>query len=291
MPAITTAFDKKGNIDHKFCARHAVWQVDAGCTGIVAPGSLGEGNTLSMDEKVALWTTFVNAVGGRVPVVAAIAALSTAEAVALAKAAEKAGCAGLMVLPPYVYKSDWREMKAHVVAVMKATKLSCMLYNNPIAYGTDFKPEHIAELAREVKNFHSVKESSADVRRIMAIKELCGSRLVLAMGVDDAIVEGIGVGVTCWVAGLVNALPKESVDLYNYAVAGDLARALPLYQWFLPLLRLDTVTKFVQLIKLCQQEVGMGNERVRAPRLVLEGAERDQALATIRGALATKPAA
>ncbi len=289
MPAITTAFDKKGGIDHKFCARHANWQVDAGCTGIVSPGSLGEGNALSLEEKVALWTTLVQAVGDRVPVVAAIAALSTAEAVTLAKAAQTAGCTGLMVLPPYVYKSDWREMKAHVVAVMKATKLSCMLYNNPIAYGTDFKPEQIAELALEVKNFHAVKESSADVRRIMAIRELSGSRLTLAMGVDDAIVEGVGVGVTCWVAGLVNAFPKESVDLFNLAREGNLEMALPLYQWFLPLLRMDTVTKFVQLIKLCQQEVGMGVERVRAPRLVLDGAEREQALATIRHALANKP--
>jgi 4-hydroxy-tetrahydrodipicolinate synthase len=289
MPAQTTAFDKKGSIDHKFVARHAVWMVDAGCTGIIAPGSLGEGNTLTFAEKGALWRTLVGAVGKRVPVVAAIAALSTDEAVSLAKEAADAGCQGLMVLPPYVYKGDWPEMKAHVATVMRATKLSCMLYNNPIAYGTDFKPEHIAELAREVKNFHSVKESSADVRRIMAIKELVGSRLTMCMGVDDAIVEGMSVGVEGWVAGLVNALPKESVDLYNFVRNGEMQKALRLYNWFLPLLRLDTVGKFVQLIKLCQQEVGMGNERVRAPRLALAGTERNQALAIIRHALANKP--
>jgi 1-pyrroline-4-hydroxy-2-carboxylate deaminase len=289
MPAITTAFDRKGEIDHKFVAKHASWMVDAGCTGIVAPGSLGEGNTLSGDEKAALWSTLVKAVGGRVPVVAAIAALSTQDAVKLAKTAESVGCRGLMVLPPYVYKGDWPEMKAHVMHTVKATKLSCMLYNNPVAYGTDFLPGQIAELTREARNLHAVKESSTDVRRIMAIREVIEGRLTLCMGVDDAIVEGVNVGVTGWVAGLVNALPKESVDLFNHALRGEHAQAAKLYKWFLPLLRLDTVGKFVQLIKLCQQEVGMGNERVRLPRLVLSGAERDAALGVIRHALANRP--
>ncbi len=290
MPAITTAFDRKGEIDHKFVAKHAAWMVDAGCTGVVAPGSLGEGNTLSGTEKVALWKTLVGAVGHRVPVVAAIAALSTQDAVALAKTAEAAGCKGLMVLPPYVYKGDWPEMKAHVMHTFKATKLSCMLYNNPVAYGTDFLPVQVAELCREARNLHAIKESSTDVRRIMALRELIEGRLTWCMGVDDAIVEGIGVGVTGWVAGLVNALPKESVDLYNHAIAGEDAQAQKLYKWFLPLLRLDTVGKFVQLIKLCQQEVGMGNERVRLPRLPITGAEREQVLGLIRHSLANKPA-
>ena len=288
MPATTTAFDENLNIDHAFVAKHARWLVDNGCTAIIAPGSLGEGATLSFDEKIALWFTLLDAVGDRVPVVAAIAALSTAEAIALAKRAAEVGCKGLMVLPPYVYKSEWREMKAHVAAVLRATSLSCMLYNNPVAYGTDFLPDQIRELAGEHENLAAVKESSTDVRRITWIKALLGERLDISVGVDDAIVEGIAAGAVGWVAGLVDALPKESVALFDYALKGEYEKARALYEWFLPLLRLDTVPKFVQLIKLVQAEVGMGSTRVRPPRLELVGEELEEAKRVIRHALDTR---
>src|SRR6476660_189856 len=284
MPATTTAFDEELNVDHVFVGKHAQWLIDHGCTGIVTPGSLGESATLSFDEKLAIWKTVIGAVGERGPVVAAIASLSTAEAVQLAERAADVGCSGLMVLPPYVYRSDWREMKAHIEAVLRATKLSCMLYNNPVAYGTDFLPEQIKELSLEHENLEAVKESSTDVRRVTWIKELVGDRLAIAVGVDDAIVEGVAMGAVAWIAGLVNALPRESVDLFNYAMNGDHERAIRLYNWFLPLLRMDTVPKFVQLIKLVQEEVGMGNVRVRPPRLELIGDELEDALRVIRHA-------
>jgi 4-hydroxy-tetrahydrodipicolinate synthase len=291
MPAITTCFDESLKIDHQFVAAHCRWLIESGCTGIVTPGSLGEGATLSVEEKAALWETCVGAAGDRAPVVAAISALGTAEAVALAKEAQRQGCKGLMVLPPYVYRGDWREMKAYVSAVISATPLSCMLYNNPVAYGTDFLPQHIEELAADHENLQAVKESSTDVRRVTAIRALIGERLALFVGVDDAVVEAVAVGATGWIAGLVNALPKESVELFNYAARGEYEKAFTLYRWFLPLLRMDTGPKFVQLIKLVQQEVRMGNARVRPPRLELAGAELEEALATIREALGNRPAA
>ncbi len=289
MPAITTCFDEHLNIDHEFTGRHVNWLVENGCTGIVTNGSLGEGGTLSMDEKIALWKTVAGAVGDRVPVVAAIASMTTAEACAQAAEAESAGCSGLMVLPPYVYRGDWHETKYHVSEIVKATPLSCMLYNNPIAYGTDFLPEQITELADELPNLHAVKESSTDVRRVTAIKALCGDRLAIFVGVDDAIVEGIDAGATGWIAGLVSAFPKESVDLFKYAMNGETERAFELYKWFLPLLRLDTVPKFVQLIKLVQEKVGWGSARVRPPRLELTGVELEETLAIIEHAFATRP--
>lgn len=290
MPAITTCFDEELDIDLEFTAKHVKWLVDNGCTGIVCNGSLGEGAALSLDEKIALWETCVEAVGDRVPVVAAIAAYSTADAVDQACAAHEFGCVGLMVLPPYVYRGDWREMKFHIGEIFKATPLSCMLYNNPIAYGTDFLPEQIAELAGEFENFHAVKESSADVRRVTAIRALTGDRLKIFVGVDDAIVEGIDAGATGWIAGLVSAFPKESVDLFNYALNGETEKAFELYRWFLPLLRLDTVPKFVQLIKLVQEKIGMGSARVRPPRLELTGTELSETVALIDEALRTRPA-
>lgn len=273
MPAITTAFNKNLSIDYDFVSDHCRWLVKNGCTGIVSPGSLGEGATLTFEEKSRLWKVVSKAVGNSVQVIAAISSLTTTEAVKLAEQAGDDGCAGLMVLPPYVYAGDWREMKAHVSAVFNATDLPCILYNNPIAYGTDFLPEQIQELTREHKNLHAVKESSADVRRITAIRTLVGDRLALFVGVDDTIVEGIKAGAVGWIAGLANALPKESVALFSCAMRGEEAKAFEMYKWFLPLLRMDTLPKFVQLIKLVQQEVGMGNTRVRPPRMELAGEE------------------
>jgi 4-hydroxy-tetrahydrodipicolinate synthase len=273
MPAMTTAFDKDLRVDHAFVARHAQWLIENGCMGIICLGSLGEATTLRFEEKVGILKTVVAALGGAAPVVAAISALSTAEAVDLAKAAQDHGCAGLMILPPYVYKGDWRENKAHVAAILNATPLPGMLYNNPVAYGVDYLPEQIAELAAEFENLAAVKESSTDVRRVTAIRALIGDRLSLCVGVDDAIVEGIAAGAVGWVAGLVNAFPRESVDLFNLARAGMAQEAFELYRWFLPLLRMDTVPKFVQLIKQVQQEAGVGSARVRAPRLEVVGDE------------------
>jgi dihydrodipicolinate synthase/N-acetylneuraminate lyase len=289
IPAMTTQFKADYSVDHAAIAKHAQWLIKNGCTGVVALGSLGESATLRFDEKVAILKTLVEALDGKVPVVAGIASLSTLEAVDLAKAAEAVGCSGLMVLPPYVYTSDWREMKSHLQPVIRATKLSCMLYNNPVSYKTDFLPHQIAELAKEHSNLHAVKESSADVRRVTALKTLCGNRLTLFVGVDDLIVEGVAAGATGWIAGLVNAFPKESVALYNYAMKGETKKAAELYKWFLPLLRMDTVVKFVQLIKLVQQEVGWGHERVRAPRCVMAGTERKEALETLKIALKNRP--
>ncbi|PYV78642.1 MAG: dihydrodipicolinate synthase family protein [Acidobacteria bacterium] len=229
--------------------------------------------------------TCVSAASGRASVVASISALSTSEAVVLAKAAADQGCDALMVLPPYVYQGDWREMKTHVKAVFRATPLACMLYNNPVAYGTDFLPEHIQELAAECENFESVKESSTDARRVSAIRALLGDRLEICVGVDDAIIEGIGVGAKGWIAGLANALPRESVELFNYAINCEHEKAFELYRWFLPLLRMDTVPEFVQLIKLVQAEVGIGNPRVRPPRLELVGNKLEQTRKIIRETL------
>ncbi|MGA1368122.1 MAG: dihydrodipicolinate synthase family protein [Blastocatellia bacterium] len=290
MPAMTTPFGPTGEIDHDFARRHAQWMVEAGCTGIIAPGSLGEGNTLRLDERAALWETLVAALAERAPVIAAISALSTDEAVAMAQLAATRGCQGLMVLPPYVYRGDWPEMRAHVGAVFAATSLPCMLYNNPVAYGTDFTPEQIAELAEAYPTLAAVKESSTDLRRLTGIRALLGERLALLVGVDDAIVEGIAAGAVGWVAGLVNAFPHESVALFEAARRGAMAEAFALYRWFLPLLRMDTVPKFVQLIKLAQQEVGWGSEAVRPPRLPLTCSEREQTLAEIRAALRNRPA-
>jgi 4-hydroxy-tetrahydrodipicolinate synthase len=289
MPAVTTPFDADLNVDHAFLERHTRWLLDNGCSGLIMLGSLGEGATLEPGEKIAILKTAVQASAGKTPVVAAISALSTAHAMQLAEEAEAVGCSGLMVLPPYVYSTDWREMKQHIVAILNATKLPCMLYNNPVSYTTDFLPQHIQELAAEHPNLAAIKESSADVRRIAAIRALLDDRLALFVGVDDIIFEAVNAGATGWVAGLVNAFPAESVELFNLAIAGKKEEAFALYRWFLPLLRMDTVPKLVQLIKWAQEQLGVGSARVRPPRLEVVGAELEEAKAVLATALARRP--
>ena len=281
IPAITTPFRPDGAVDIDFLKQHARWMIDNGCTGIVALGSLGEAATMRTDEKKLILSACVDAVGSKAPVIAGISALSTAKAVELAEMAAAQGCEGLMILPPYVYAGDWREMKTHVGAVLRATPLSCMLYNNPIAYGVDFLPAQVCELLEEHYNLHAIKESSADVRRVTTLKAITNGKLRILVGVDDLILESVGAGADGWIAGLVNAMPIESVALFNHAVRNEWDQAWSLYRWFLPLLRMDTVPKFVQLIKLVQEAVGMGDRRVRPPRLELNEAETREALAIV----------
>lgn len=289
MPAITTPFNQDFSIDHEFVRRHVSWLIDHGCTGIVPLGSLGEGNTLRFDEKTAIVDSCLEALGGRAPVMPGISALSTAEAVELAQRCAAAGCKALMVLPPYVHNGKMRETIGHFAAIFEATDLPCMLYNNPIAYGTDVTPEIMAELAGRFPNMKAIKESSGDIRRVTAVKALLGERLAVFAGLDDMPFEAAWSGADGWIAGLVNALPAESVHLFSLARQGRRDEAFELYRWFLPLLRMDTVPEFVQLIKLVQVEVGMGSETVRPPRRNLPPGDREEALRLIRECLASRP--
>jgi 4-hydroxy-tetrahydrodipicolinate synthase len=291
MPATLTQFNADLTIDHGLMAEHGKWLVEHGCTAIVCHGSLGEGATLSFAEKLALQKTYVAALPDT-PIIPGVASLSTQEAVDIAKAAKDNGCRGLMVLPPYLYASDWREMKAHMSAVIRATDLPCIIYNNPVAYKTDFTPAHIKELADEFSNVESVKESSTDARRVAGIRELCGDRLAIGVGVDDCALEGAAMGAKFWITGVGGAFPQHNVKLWNLATSGKIEEALAIYHWMLPMLRMDTVVKFVQLIKLQQNLASggkLGNNLVRAPRLELAGAELAEATAVIKLALATAP--
>jgi 1-pyrroline-4-hydroxy-2-carboxylate deaminase len=289
FPAIATPFKADLSVDYETFAAQARWLVECGCNGIVALGSLGEAPALTRDEKLELLKRARQSLDRKAPVIAGISAFSTAEAVWLAKEAHGAGVNGLMVLPPLVYRGDWRETQAHLSAIFEATPLSAMLYNNPVAYGTDILPEQIIELRAQHQNFHAVKESSGDIRRITSLKHLAGESLEIFVGMDDVVVESVAAGATGWIAGLVNAFPEESVRLFKLAQGGPSAELDSLYAWFLPLLRLDTVPKFVQLIKQVQEECGGPSARVRPPRLELVGDEREQVAVLTRKSLASCP--
>ena len=293
MPAITNPYHDDLTIDHQRLARQVIRMADAGCTAIVTLGSLGEGGALALDEKIAIWETCEAALEGRIPVVSAVSAVSTSQGIEIARAAEAAGCQGLMVLPAYAYAGPWSEMKAHFAAIFEATSLSCMLYNNPIAYRVDVRPEQLAELASSHTNLHATKESSGDIRRFREIRAHLDDRLAVFVGIDDMAVEAADAGADGWIAGLVNALPEESIRLWNLALEarsnGDRAELEALYRWFLPLLRLDAVPEFVHLVNLVQAEFDMGDELVRQPRRPLQGPVRERALEVIAEAKRTRP--
>ena len=287
-PAVTTQFHDDQSVDIEGTVDHCEALIDAGCHGIVMLGTLGEGTSLNRAEKLALLEGVHSTCGDRVPVLACVAEYTTAEACGMAEAAAELGLDGLMVLPAMVYKSDSRETLAHFRAVARATNLPVMVYNNPVSYGVDITPEMFGELADE-DTLVAIKESSDDVRRVTDIINVVGDRFTIFCGVDDLALEAILMGAEGWVAGLVNAFPAETVRIWDLARAGRLEEAREIYRWFAPMLHLDVDVKLVQYIKLAVQEVGLGRETVRAPRLEIQGSERERVLEIIRAGIANRP--
>jgi len=289
FPAVTTKFRDDDSLDFEAMAQHLEFQLDAGVHGIIILGSLGENSTLNMDEKIDMVRFFVEKIDGRVPLVACIAESGTREALFLLDKATAAGADGFMVLPPMRYASDRRETLEYFRVIGTASTLPIMLYNNPIAYGTDLLPADFAGLS-DIASFEAIKESAADTRRFPEIRRLCGDRYALFCGVDDLAFECFGLGAVGWVAGLVVAFPHETVRLYELMNEGLWQEARQLYEWFLPLLHLDIGDKFIQQIKMVEELNGTGSARVRAPRLELAGAEANHVRAVFDQAMESRPA-
>ena len=289
IPALMTEMKEDGALDHAATARHIESCIAAGCEGFVMLGTLGENSSLSVDEKQTVVRAAVEATGGKVPIIAGVAEYTSDLASATAARMEKAGAAGLMVLPCMVYEQDAREAIAHFRSVARSTALPIMIYNNRVSYKVDLSPENFADLASE-ENIVAVKESSHDSRRMTDMINRLGDRYRLYCGVDDLVLENLLFGGVGWVSGLANGFPREAVALYKLAAAGKVREALEIYRWFMPLLHLDVHVKLVQYIKLCNQMTGEGAEWVRPPRLTLIGDERARVEAVVRKALETRPA-
>lgn len=289
FPAITTHMHKDGSLDLDATARHTEVLIKSGISGLVYLGSLGENQTLTADEKRLVMKEMVGVVNGRIPVVSGVAESATAEACRYVKDCEKLGVDGYMVMPAMNYKTpDPEESMGHLRTVAKATGLPIMIYNNPISYGNDITPEMFAKLA-DVKNFTSLKESSGNTRRITDLRNTVGDRYSIFTGVDDLALESAVLGIDGWVAGTGIAFPEENQACWELMQAGEWKKALEIYRWFTPLLHLDVNIKFVQYIKLCVQECGLGAEWVRAPRTILKGAERKAVLKVIHDGIANRP--
>lgn len=288
-PALTTQFHPDESIDLAATAAHLERMIASGIHGVILLGSVGENTALTYEEKMHVLRELKPVVNGRIPLLSGVAETTTAQAARYAADCEKIGIDGLMVLPAMIYKADGREAMSHFRSVARASSLPIMIYNNPPAYYVDLTAQHFAELADQ-PTLVAIKESSGDPRRLTDIINTVGDRYLLFSGVDDLVLESILLGAQGWVSGLVNAFPNENRALWDLATAGEWAKAVELYRWYTPLLHLDTHVKLVQYIKLAMVETQMGSETTRAPRLSIEGAERESVLKIIRQAISTRPA-
>lgn len=288
FPALLTPFNEHDELDLNIYEINLKAQVDAGVSGIIIGGSLGEASTITLAEKETLVKFSVNYLAGKLPVIMNIAEGSTKEAVRQAKLAKEWGASGLMLLPPMRYKSDDRETVTFFKAVATSMDLPVMIYNNPVDYKIEVTLDMFAELA-EVPNINALKESTRDVTNVTRLKNRFNDRFAILCGVDTLTVEELALGADGLVAGLVDAFPKETVVMYNLVKAGKLEEAIKIYRWFMPLLELDIHPKLVQYIKLAATQTGIGSEYVRAPRLPLEGAERERILKIIKHGIENRP--
>ena len=288
FPAITTKFHADESIDADGTARHIDFQIRNGIHGLVTCGSLGEASTLTLEEKLKVAQIALEAADGRIPVLANVSETSTREALRYIDGANKLGVAGYMVMPSVIYVADAREAMANVRAMAQAAQRPLMVYNNPVAYRVDLKPEHMLELA-DCEWIAAIKESTGDIRRITDLRNTVGDRYQLFLGVDDLAYEGLALGCDGLLAGVGCAFPRETVALYELMKAGNFAEALPLYQWMTPMLHLDVSNKLVQNLKLIDVLVGVGTEHMRRPRLPLVGEERAFVTRIVQKALASRP--
>jgi 4-hydroxy-tetrahydrodipicolinate synthase len=289
FPALLTPFTKDDRLDLSMFEKNLQAQLQAGVHGIIIGGSLGEASTLTELEKEAMVRSALAICATKIPVVVNIAESVTQEAIRQAQMAQSWGADGLMLLPPMRYRSDDRETIHYFRSVATATDLSVMIYNNPVDYKIDFRPE-LFDALLDCPTVTALKESSRDVTNLTRMLNRFGDRFKILCGVDTLALEELLLGAHGWVAGLVDAFPRETVAIWNYVQAGQYDKARALYRWFMPLLELDIHPKLVQYIKLAAQEQGIGSEFVRPPRLCLVGEERDRVLSLIRASVASRPA-
>ncbi len=288
MPALTTKFTGEDQLDLAMFEKNVKAQMEAGVHGIILGGTLGEASTLEQHEKETLIKTALSIVEGTIPVIINIAEQSTKGAIAVAQHAEQVGAQGLMLLPPMRYKATDYETVAYFKAIANSTSLPIMIYNNPVDYKIEVTLDMMEELL-ECENIQAIKESTRDITNVIRLQNRFGDRLKVFTGVDTLGLESLVIGAAGWVAGLVCAYPAETVAIYELVKAGRIEEALQIYRWFMPLLELDISPQLVQNIKLAEVATGIGTENVRAPRLPLQGAERERVLKVIETAMASRP--
>lgn len=288
FPAVTTQFNEDLSVDLKGTQKVIDALINDGVHGLVMMGTCGENNSLEPEEKVQILEAAREVAGTRAPLFVGVSEMTTPRAVAFAKQAAKSGADALMVLPAMVYVPKPHELVAHFREISKATDLPIIIYNNPTSYRVNVELDVLAEL-EDCKTIVGLKESSSDTRRYTDVPNRFGDRFLMMAGLDDVAFEGLTLGAKGWISGLTSAFPQESVALVESLQRGDIETALRIYRWFMPLLHLDAAHDLVQSIKLAEQVMGRGSERVRSPRLPLESERRKQVISMVEAAAASRP--
>lgn len=266
-----TPFTADDAIDIEALHDHIDFLIQNGVHGLIPTGSTGEAQSLSPDEYRVVVSETLDHAAGRIPVFVGCSANATRQVIANCNFAEGHGASGVMITHPFYSLPDENELYSHYATVAKNVGIPIMVYNNPFTTGVDSKPELLGRLS-ELDHIESVKESSLDSSRIVAILEASNDRLVVFSGTDNQALEHLSVGAQGWVSGAANVIPSECVELFSLSVEqGRHEEALELYRRLFPYLDICEGTgKFVQVAKLGLELRGRRAGQPRAPLLPVD---------------------
>ncbi|MBL8657624.1 MAG: dihydrodipicolinate synthase family protein [Altererythrobacter sp.] len=247
-------------------------------------GSAGESAYLREDEWRRAVELGVEAVAGVVPLIVGISELTTDAAVAKAKFAEEAGADRLMVIPISYWKLDQAEIYSHFKAVASATKLPIMIYNNPATSGVDMPPALMVRMVEEIDGIDLIKESSGDIHRMHAIRELSGGTIPFYNGANHLALEALAAGAHGWCTAAPNLLGSGPAELVAHIEAGELEQARTLFYRLLPVLRFIVHGGLPTTVKAGLRLNGLEVGDPRRPLLPLSG----ERLEELRGLLAAQ---
>ena len=274
LTATATPFKNDLTIDFDKYAEHVAWLASLGHLGVIPNGSLGEYQVLTAQERSQMVTTAIAAAPKGFHVVPGVAAYGAREAREWAEQAASAGASAVMLLPPTSYRANDDEVIAHYKEVAKVG-IPIIAYNNPFDTKVDLTPALVGRIADEVPEVVAIKEFSGDVRRVWQIHSYA-PRIEVMVGADDVLLELATGGVTGWIAGFTNALPRESKIVYDLALAGDFVKARPLYAALHDLFHWDSQKEFIQAIKATMEFEGRYGGPTRLPRLPLPKSDQEK---------------
>ena len=234
--AIVTPFKENGAVDYEKFAELIEFQIAEGTDAIIVCGTTGESSTLTHEEHIDVIAYCVKQVNGRIPVVAGTGSNCTQTAVYLSVEAEKAGADGLLLVSPYYNKATQKGLYAHYKTVADAVKLPCILYNVPSRTGCNIAPETAAALCKEVENIVGVKEASGNISQITRLMSLADGKVELYSGNDDQIVPLMSLGGKGVISVLSNVAPRQTHDICQAYLDGDVKRSCRLQLEAIPLI-------------------------------------------------------
>ncbi len=273
--ALVTPF-KGDHIDEAAYKKLVEFQIKEGTSGIVPCGTTGESPTLSADEHAQVVKVCIDAVKGRIPVIAGTGSNSTAEAVAYTKHAAKAGADAVLVVTPYYNKPTNKGIYLHYKAIAESAKIPIILYNIAGRTARNIEPDLIAKLAHDFKNIVGVKEASGSLEQMLRIKELCPKNFDLMSGDDALTLPILAIGGTGVISVAANIVPRDIANLITAFESGDLAKAQAINMKLMPLIRALFIETNPIPVKTATSLMGYGSADLRLPMCAIEDTNLDK---------------